>query len=273
MSGDTPKAPYGGVRVVLAPNAGLMTGPGTNQYLLGEGGDAVLIDAAPLDDENRRRLATAGVQIHALYLTHVHPDHVGGAHAVRETFGVPLAVHQSRRDFPVGPGPLGAERSLEDGDELPYPGGRLRVLHAPGHESGHVCYYEPERRWLFTGDNVLSTGTAVIAPPDGDMRQYLATLERLDALDVAVIFPGHGPPIETPHEKLREYLAHRREREQQVLDALAAGLASIEAMVPRIYPDLHPGLFWAAAAQLRAHMDKLVAEGRVVDEGGQLRLR
>jgi len=261
-----------GVRVVLAPNAGIMTGPGTNQYLVGEGDGAVLIDCAVLDDENRRRFAAAGSRPQALWLTHIHPDHVGGAHAARETFGLPIAVHRSRRDFVVGPGPLRAERALDDGDELAFPGGRLRVIHAPGHESGHVCYYEPERRWLFTGDNVLSIGTAVIAPPDGNMRQYLATLARLQALDLAVIFPGHGPPIDTPHEKLAEYIAHRQERERQVLDALRAGATSPEEMVPRIYTDLHPGLFWAAAAQLRAHVDKLVAEGVVANEEGRLRL-
>jgi glyoxylase-like metal-dependent hydrolase (beta-lactamase superfamily II) len=261
-----------GVRVVLAPNAGIMTGPGTNQYLVGEGDEAVLIDCANLDDENRRRLAEAKVRLTALWLTHIHPDHVGGAHALRETFGVPIAVHRSRRDFPVGPGPLRAERPLDDGDELAFPGGRLRVIHAPGHESGHVCYYEPERRWLFTGDNVLSIGTAVIAPPDGNMRQYLDTLARLQDLDLAMIFPGHGPPVDTPHEKLAEYIAHRRERERQVLDGLRAGATSVDAMVPGIYPDLHPGLFWAAAAQLRAHVDKLVAEGIVAESDGVLRL-
>jgi glyoxylase-like metal-dependent hydrolase (beta-lactamase superfamily II) len=111
----------------------------------------------------------------------------------------------------------------------------------------------------------------VIAPPDGNMRHYLATLARLQALDLAVIFPGHGPPIDTPHEKLAEYIAHRQERERQVLAALAAGATTVEAMVPSIYPDLHPGLFWAAAAQLRAHVDKLLAEGRAVEDGGRLR--
>jgi glyoxylase-like metal-dependent hydrolase (beta-lactamase superfamily II) len=246
-----------------------MTGPGTNQYLVGEGEACVLIDAAALDLENRRRFDATGVRPTALWLTHIHPDHVGGAHAVRAAFGVPIAVHRSRRDFAYGPGPLRAERVLDDGDELPYPGGRLRVVHAPGHESGHVCYYEPERRWLFTGDNVLSTGTAVIAPPDGDMRAYLATLERLQALDLAVIFPGHGAPIDRPYDTLAEYIAHRRAREQQVLAAIGAGVVEIEQMVPRIYPDLNPGLFWAAAAQVRAHLDKLVADAVVVvaDDG------
>jgi len=257
-----------GLRVVLAPNPGLMTGPGTNQYLLGAH-DAVQLDAAPLDDENRRRLSASRVGTAALVLTHIHPDHVGGA----LDLGVPVTVHRSRAEFTVGGRPLAPVRLLDDGDEVAYPGGRLRVVHTPGHESGHCCLYEPERRWLFTGDTVLSTGTTIVAPPDGDMAAYLESLRRLRALDVATIFPGHGPPVERPYELLDEYVAHRLLRERQIVEALRDEPTEVAELVRRIYVDLHPGLAWAAALTVRAHLTKLEHEGRVVAEpDGRFRL-
>ena len=261
-----------GLRVVLAPNPGFMTGPGTNQYLLGDGG-ALLVDVADLDGENRRRFDAAGVGVAGLALTHTHPDHVGGALAARMAFGMPIAVHRRHAGATVGGRPLAPERMLDDGDEIAFPGGRLRVLHTPGHESGHCCFYEPERRWLFTGDTILSTGTTVIAPPDGDMGAYLDSLARLAALDRAVIFPGHGPPIDRPHEKIAEYVAHLRMRETQVVDALAAGCTRIAEIVPRLYADVTPALHGMAGLSVRAHLDLLVAQGRVAtDDGERFRL-
>ena len=257
-----------GLAVVCAPNPGPMTGPGTNQYLLGRA-NGVQIDAAPLDDENRRRLAGAPTRAERLVLTHIHPDHVGGA----ADLGVPIAVHASRAAAAPGGRPLAPATPLEDGDEIRYPGGRLLVVHTPGHESGHCCLYEPDRRWLFTGDTVLSTGTSIIAPPDGDMIAYLASLRRLRAMDVAVIFPGHGPPVDDPAALLDEYLAHRLLRERQILDALADGPTAIEALVARLYVGLLPVLIWAAALTVQAHLEKLAIEGAVVaDADGRFRL-
>jgi len=252
-----------GLRVVLAPNPGLMTGPGTNQYLLGVDGEApLLMDAAVLDDENTRRLADATSELAGMILTHVHPDHVGGVSALRARFGITLAMHRSRADFLIDGRPMAPEQPLDDGDIVDYPGGSLMAVHTPGHESGHLCYFEPERRWLFTGDTILSTGTTVIAPPDGDMAAYLASLARLRTLGATRIFPGHGPPITDPDGAITEYIEHRELRERQVLEQLAHGTSVPEAMVPEIYPTLAPGLAWAAAATVRAHLAKLVSEGR-----------
>src|SRR5262249_52599368 len=257
-----------GLDVVLAPNPGLMTGPGTNQYLLGER-DAVQLDAAPLVDGNRRRLAAEGIPVARLVLTHIHPDHVGGALDLE----VPIAVHRSRAGFVVGGRPLAPAVQLDDGDEIRWPGGRLVAVHTPGHESGHCCLYEPDRRWLFTGDTVLSTGTSIIAPPDGDMGAYLESLRRLRALDLATIFPGHGPPVERPHALLDAYVAHRMLRERQIVAVLRRGATEIPPLVTEIYADLQPGLVWAAALTVRAHLAKLEREGTVVAErGGRFRL-
>jgi len=260
------------LRVVLAPNPGLMTGPGTNQYLVG-GGTPLVIDVAPHDEENARRFASAlaGERPAGILLTHIHPDHVGGAVALRDTTGAPVAVHRRRADFTHAGRSLAPDRLLEDGDEITHAAGRLRVVHTPGHESGHVCYLDPDRRWLFTGDLILGTGTTIVAPPDGDMVAYLASLRRLRELDLACILPGHGAPIERPYEKIDEYLAHRLMRERQILAALEAGVGTVPEIVTRLYADIVPALHWAAGLTVRAHLAKLVAEGAVAEEGDRFR--
>jgi glyoxylase-like metal-dependent hydrolase (beta-lactamase superfamily II) len=145
----------------------------------------------------------------------------------------------------------------------------LRAVHTPGHESGHCCYYDPERRWLFTGDLILGMGTTIVAPPDGNMTEYLASLRRLLDLDLDCLLPGHGPPIEHPYDKINEYLEHRLLRERQILAVLGAGPTQIPTLVERIYVDLHPGLRFAAALTVRAHLEKLIIEGAVREEPGE----
>ena len=249
------------LQVVLAPNPGFMTGAGTNQYVFG---GELIVDMASLTAENQRRLEASRAHPRRLLLTHIHPDHVGGAADLRATFGVTIAVHRSRAGFAFAAAPLAPETLLDDGDEIAHDAGRLRAVHTPGHESGHCCYYDPDRRWLFTGDLILGTGTVVIPPPDGNMRAYLASLERLLDLDLARILPGHGPAIDRPYDKINEYLAHRRMREAQIVAAIGAGIDAIGPIVKRLYADVHPMLHGAAAATVQAHLEKLVADGTVV---------
>ncbi len=152
---------------------------------------------------------------------------------------------------------------------IEFDGGRLEAIPAPGHSPDHVCFHWPEARALFTGDVVLGEGTSMIAPPEGDMAAYLATLTRLTELELSIIYPGHGPEIDQPAKKLDEYIRHRLERERQVLDALAAGATTPAQIRVRVYEDLDPRLVGAAEGSVLAHLAKLVAEGRVrLEEGG-----
>jgi glyoxylase-like metal-dependent hydrolase (beta-lactamase superfamily II) len=143
------------------------------------------------------------------------------------------------------------------------------VLHTPGHESGHCCFYEGGDRVLFSGDNILGYGTAVIHPPDGNMTDYLQSLERLLGFDISLILPGHGPLIGKPEAKIREYIKHRMEREQQVLAALRSGRQTIGDITQLIYKDMSAALQRVAEFSVQAHLEKLMHEGRVKSEGGR----
>jgi glyoxylase-like metal-dependent hydrolase (beta-lactamase superfamily II) len=250
-----------GLRVVTAPNPGFMTADGTNQYLLGET-RLTLIDAAlgigPNLDLLRAELDGAGASVVQILLTHIHPDHLGGAMELRSEFGARLGMHASRRGY-AGVEP---DWTYQDGDEIAFDGGVLRVIHTPGHESGHCCFYAPSHRWLFTGDHVVGQGTVVIAPPDGDMTAYIASLERLLALPANLLLGGHGPVVRDPRAKIHEYIAHRRMREMQVLDCVLAGRRTIPDIVATLYRDVHPALHVVAERSVHAHLLKLVGEGR-----------
>jgi glyoxylase-like metal-dependent hydrolase (beta-lactamase superfamily II) len=248
------------LRVVTAPNPGLMTGEGTNQYLLG-GQRLTLIDAAlgagPNLDALRAELAAAGASVEQILLTHIHPDHLGGALELRRAFGARLGMHASR----AGYAGIAPDWVYDEGDEIRFDGGTLRVVHTPGHESGHCCFHEPERAWLFTGDHVVGQGTVVIAPPDGDMAEYLDSLRRLLELPARRLMGGHGPVIADPRGRIQEYIDHRLMREAQIVDCLHAGLQHTSRIVAELYRDVHPALHAVAEKSVLAHLIKLEREG------------
>jgi glyoxylase-like metal-dependent hydrolase (beta-lactamase superfamily II) len=254
------------VTVALGLNPSLFTGPGTNTYLVGSGRARILLDpgqgVAGYLDVLERAMARAGCDaIQEIVLTHGHVDHIGGVAQVLERFG-PLRV--SKLPWPAFdracPAPL---TPIGDGAVVRTEGATLRAVHAPGHAPDHLCFVLEEERALFSGDNVLGVGTTVIPDGSGDLLDYLASLERLLAEAPGRIYPAHGPLIEDGQAKLRQYLAHRAERERQIVAALERGPAAIPAIVARVYTDVPEALHAAAAHSVAAHLRKLEREGRV----------
>lgn len=258
-----------GVEHFLAPNPSLMTGPGTNSYLITAPGAAcAVIDPGPAIESHLATLVAAADPyggIGQILITHGHPDHGEGAPRLREMTGAPIAAW-SREGSP------GADGTLADGEVVRVGERRLRALHTPGHRFDHLCFLLEDAQALFAGDLVAGVGTVVIAPPEGDLSDYMASLRRLLALDLSVILPAHGPGIEEPHVLLEQYIAHRQDRERQVLAGLADGPRTADALVAIIYTDVDPKLHPVAALSVTAHLQKLEREGRVARDGDQWRL-
>lgn len=249
-------------RIVPGLDPGPLTGTGSRTYLVGEG-RPILIDTGSGVAAYAERLAAAlrgEAGLPALVLvTHHHSDHQGGLPQLAVLArGTPMwkRPHAADRVHPA--------RAIEGGETIEGDGVRLVALFTPGHASDHLCFYWPERRALFTGDLVLGGSPTIIPVGDGDLAQYLASLEGLLALDLEVLYPGHGEPITEPHAYIRDYIGHRKMREGQVLDALRAGVHTAATIAARIYPPLGPGLRRPARDQVFSILQKLEREGSVL---------
>ncbi|MGI8775761.1 MAG: MBL fold metallo-hydrolase [Actinomycetota bacterium] len=241
------------VHVVLAPNPGVMTGPGTNTYIVGTD-PTFVIDPAVDDDLYIRSVLEAAGRVAAILVTHRHGDHVGGAKALAEATGAPV------RAWGTTPAGAAEVEPLSDGERISAGGVELLCLYAPGHASDHMCFVLEGAASLFAGDNVLGEGTAVIAPPDGNMRDYLATLERLKALPIDRIYPGHFRPLDGGSAVIEGYIRHRKARAEAILAALKDGPKTLEEIVDVVYTDtpahLHPVARFSVAAQLELAEDE-----------------
>lgn len=246
------------VILVRANNPGPLTGPGTNTWIFGRE-EAVVIDPGPLMEDHLAEVASRAAEIGrvaAVICTHHHPDHREGADRLCQMTGAPLGLFQTAAD-------RSGQLPICDGDRILAGTAELVAFHTPGHARDHICLLAERERVLFTGDHVLSGTTSVIWPPDGDMADYIRSLERIQKLAVDRLLPGHGEPIADPKAAVGSLIAHRRERESQVIDALGQGPARPQELVPILYVD-YPRAVWAAAAQTTlAHCLKLAAEGRL----------
>ena len=250
-----------GVRRLVAPNPSVMTGPGTNTYLFGEKEIAVL-DPGPLIDEHIETIQRiAGAPIRWVLVTHTHEDHSPAAAALASITGAELlgwpAPEGKHQDATFAP-----DRVLEDGEEFATGELTLKVVHTPGHASNHVCYLHVGMNMLFTGDHVIDGSTVVINPPDGNMKHYLQSLQRIKDLQCGALAPGHGEVIEDPERAIDWIVDHRLEREAKVAAALAAnpGLTTHE-LVPHVYKDVDKKLYGWAERSLLAHLLKLEDDG------------
>lgn len=218
---------------VTAPNLGPLTLGGTNTYVA----NGTVIDPGPDDERHLREILTAGT-VERIVLTHRHADHATGAGRLSELADAPVLA------FGAG---------ISDGDAV----GGLVAVYTPGHAPDHVCFWHPQNSTLLSGDLIAGEGSIMIAPPEGDLGEYVASLERVRALAPSRILPGHGPEVGRAGEKIEEYLAHRREREARVVAALDRGTRSLAEIVESAYADVPPPMRPYAELSAKAHLLKL----------------
>jgi glyoxylase-like metal-dependent hydrolase (beta-lactamase superfamily II) len=262
-----------GVRRIVAGNAGMMTGPGTNTYLLGEREIAVL-DPGPDDAAHLQSIlcAAGSAPIRWVMATHTHRDHSPlAAELARRTQATLIGLPppgDGRQDESFAP-----QRRPADGERLLLGDLELTAVHTPGHASNCVCYFLARERLLFTGDHVLEGVSPVILPPDGNMAEYLNSLAKLFAYDFAKIAPGHGDLMDQGKQVLEALRAHRLARENKVLRHLdRLGAASLDALIPVVYDDVPADRHQWARLTLQAHLIKLAQEGRAGEQNGIWRL-
>ena len=268
------------IRRVVAPNPGPFTFRGTSSYIVGAGRVAILDPGPDIPSHVEALLrAVRGETVTDIVVSHTHRDHSPAARAIRAATGAPIVgcgPHRSARA--LGPGevnPLDAsadgehrpDRELAEGETVEGPGWRLEAVETPGHTANHLCFALPEEGALFSADHVMAWATSVVAPPDGAMGPYMASLDKLRGRTEGVYWPGHGGPVREPQRFVRALIHHRRARESSILQRLAAGDRTIPDIVRAIYGGLQPALFGAAGLSVMAHLEDLVGRGVVTTAG------
>lgn len=266
------------VRRVIARNPSAFTFHGTGTYIIGPApgtASVAIVDPGPDLAEHIDAVlgAVRGETVSHILVTHTHLDHSPAVAAVKAATGAP--------SYAFGPHGRGTGESVEegadfefapdhrvgDGDVIEGAGWSVEAVHTPGHTSNHLCFALREENAFFPGDHVMGWSTTIVSPPDGDMRAYMASLQKLLARSEAIYYPTHGAPISEPVPYVSALLAHRHEREDQILACLAEGIGSIADMVARMYADVDPRLHRAAARSVLSHMIHMVETGRAACDG------
>lgn len=264
------------VRRILAPNASPYTYTGTQTYLVGDQAAVVVIDPGPAEEAHLSALTAAigTARVIAIACTHTHRDHSPAAAPLAAITGAPIigcAPLTMEDDGPRADAAFDVDyrpdRILADGEQLKGPGFTLTAVATPGHTSNHLCFALEETRALFTGDHVMGWSTSVVAPPDGDMGDYMNSLQRLYDRQDRIYYPAHGQPIDRPHQFVRSMIGHRRQRERQIVKLLGEGVGEVPALVARMYVGLDPRLVGAAGRSVLAHLLDLVRRGLVTRDG------
>ncbi len=269
------------IRRVIARNPGPFTFTGTGTYIIGRG-EVAVIDPGPDLPEHLEAILNAveGETVRAILVTHNHADHSPLARPLQDatgavTYGCPLAhvpaavLVKVEDEHDLG---FVADENLCGGGTVAGPGWTFDAIPTPGHTSNHICYGLREENALFSGDHIMGWSTTVIVPPDGEMGDYYASLDKVAALNFSTLWPTHGPPITQPAPFIAAYKAHRLEREQQILTLLARGMSTIGEMVPVMYAAVDKRLHPAAAQSVLAHMIHLVRTGAVAAGGDAVML-
>jgi glyoxylase-like metal-dependent hydrolase (beta-lactamase superfamily II) len=263
------------IRRVTANNPGPFTFMGTGTYIVGRG-EVAVIDPGPDMGEHLEAIQAAipGERVSHVLVTHHHLDHSPLARPLAAATGAKVwgrAVKtppvEDAVKLEAGYDHFTPDMPLEGGEVIGGPGWTFEAVHTPGHTSNHICYALREENALFSGDHIMGWSTTVVTPPDGNMGDYMRSLEKVRARGFSTLWPTHGPPIREVEPFIDAYAAHRRDRERQILDRLAAGDSRIKAMVPTIYANVDPRLHPAAAHSVLAHMIELVKSGQVVTDG------
>jgi glyoxylase-like metal-dependent hydrolase (beta-lactamase superfamily II) len=264
------------VRRVLAPNGSPFTYTGTQTYLVGTGKGVAVIDPGPADPDHLDALVRAigDVPVLAIACTHTHRDHSPAAGPLAKRTGAPVigcAPLVLESDEPRADAPFDRDYApdgvLADGEQLSGADWKLTALATPGHTSNHLCFALEGTGALFTGDHVMGWSTTVVAPPDGDMAAYMASLDKLHARDDRVYYPAHGPAVHNPRQLVRGMIGHRRQRERQILKLLGQRPQAIAELVPQMYKGVDERLWPAAGQSVKAHLLDLQRRGAVTCSG------